>query len=71
MELGTLPYTPGMAVQPQPVAISVSRHVILLVLAILAFAIGAFLEFAKIAVQINVIWGLLFLGLALFAGSFL
>lgn len=60
----------GMAVQPGT-PIVVSRHLIFVVLAIIAFVIVAFLEFAKVAVQFNVILGLFALGAAFVAASFL
>jgi hypothetical protein len=58
-----------MAVAPG--SVTINRHLILFVLAIICFAIDAFLEFAKVAVQGNVVFGLLFLGLVFFAGAFL
>jgi len=61
-------YTPGMAT---PVNVSVSRHLIFLILAIVAAVIGAFLEFARIDVQANVILGLVFLSLAFGWAAFL
>ena len=64
--LGTLAYIAGMAVPPGA-SISLNRRIILLVLAIICFAIDAFLTFAKVSAPVN----LLFLGLALFAASFL
>lgn len=60
-----------MAVQTQPVAISLNRRVILLVLAIICFAIDAFLAFAKVTAPSNVEAGLLYLGLVFFAAAFL
>lgn len=59
-----------MAVPPAA-SISLNRRIILLVLAIVCFAIDAFLEFAKVSAQGNVVLGLLFLGLVFFAGAFL
>jgi hypothetical protein len=55
----------------QPVAVTLNRRVILLVLAIIAAAIGAFLEFAKVDVSANVIFGLLFLSLVFGWAAFL
>jgi hypothetical protein len=52
-------------------AITFNRRVILLVLAIICFAIDAFLAFAKVSVQGSVAAGLLYLGLVFFAGAFL
>jgi hypothetical protein len=66
---GTPAYTLGMAVQPGPV-IALNRRLILLVLAIICFAIDCFLAFAKVAVDANVSAGLLYLGLVFFAGAF-
>ena len=62
-----------MAVQPtQPgTAISLNRRVILLVLAIICFAIDAFLFFAKVNATADVEDGLFALGLVFFAGAFL
>jgi len=57
-----------MAVSP---GITVSRRLLFLVAAIICFVIDCFFEFAKISVQANVIYGLLFLGLAFFAAAFL
>lgn len=52
-----------------PVAVTVNRHLILFVLAIICFAIDTFLEFAKISVQTNVTLGLAFLGSVFFAAA--
>ena len=68
--MGTPAYTLGMAVQPGPV-IALNRRLILLVLAIICFAIDCFLAFAKVAAPGNVIEGLLYLGLVFFAAAFL
>lgn len=58
-----------MAVPPG--SVTLNRHLILFVLAIVCFAIDAFLEFAKVAASGNVVEGLLFLGLVFFAAAFL
>lgn len=49
----------------------VSRKLLFIVAAIICFVIDCFFEFAKISVQGNVLYGLLFLGLAFFAAAFL
>lgn len=57
-----------MAVQP---GITVSRHLLFIVLMIVCFVIVAFLEFAKVAVQGNVILGLFALGGAFLGAALL
>lgn len=56
-----------MAVTP---VVSINRHLILFILAIVCFAIDCFLAFAKVAVDANVSAGLLYLGLVFFAAAF-
>ena len=60
----------AMAVQPGT-PITVSRHLIFIVLAIVCGVIIAFLEFAKVAVEGNVITGLFALCLVFGWASFL
>jgi hypothetical protein len=57
-----------MAVAPG--SVTLNRHLILFVLAIICFAIDAFLAFAKVTAPGNVEAGLLYLGLVFFAGAF-
>lgn len=56
-----------MSVQP----IVVSRKLLFIVAAIICFVIDCFFEFAKVSVQANVVYGVLFLGFAFFAAAFL
>jgi hypothetical protein len=58
-----------MAVQPGA-SISLNRRVIFLILAIVCFAIDAFLFFAKVTASANVEDGLIALGLVFFAAAF-
>jgi len=67
---GTFGYSARMAVQPGT-NISLNRRIIFLVLAILGAAIVAFLEFAKVNVQANVISGLFALSLVFGWAAFL